>query len=118
MSTRTLISAKMKGMVYTIYCHHDGYPEHIVPLLLNHYNTQEKVEALIMMGDTSAIYETLEACEPYAKNGEPYKDNTPNISTRWNRDSEYSYQYFWDGKKWLIATGQSMSASLSKKEIS
>jgi hypothetical protein len=42
MSTRTIISAKMRGKVYAIYCHHDGYPDHIIPLLRDYYNTQEK----------------------------------------------------------------------------
>ncbi|GMO52263.1 MAG: hypothetical protein Pg6C_17770 [Treponemataceae bacterium] len=64
MSTRTIISAKMYGKVYSIYCHHDGYPEHIIPLLRDCYNTQDKIEALIMLGNTTAIYETLENAIP------------------------------------------------------
>ena len=31
MSTRTIISARMKEKVYAIYCHHDGYAEDNAP---------------------------------------------------------------------------------------
>jgi hypothetical protein len=100
-----MISAKMRGMVYSIYCHHDGYPDHIAPLLLNNYNTQEKIEALIMLGDTSAIYETLEKCDPYTKRGETWEDNAPQISRAWQPHIDYYYEYYWDGEKWLYAMG-------------
>ena len=102
MSTRTLISAKMVGKVFTIYCHHDGYPAHIAPLLLEVYNTQEKIEALIMLGDMSSIGETLDTCDTYTKRGEPYKENAPAIHNEWKQteDVEFLYEYYWDGEKW------------------
>ena len=116
MSTRTLISAKMQGKVYTIYCHHDGYPEHIIPLLRDCYNAQEKIEALIMLGDTSAIYETLEKCRPYAdgtENGEPYEKNAPEITDKWSR-SDFLYEYYWDGKEWFYSIGTKSPQPISE----
>ncbi|GHV89896.1 hypothetical protein AGMMS50268_03990 [Spirochaetia bacterium] len=103
MSTRCLISAKILGKVFTIYCHHDGYENHIIPLLRDHYNTQEKIEALIMMGNTSAIYETLDQCSPYAdgsENGEKYENNAPTITERFVLNPAYYFEYYWDGKEW------------------
>ena len=114
MSTRCLISAKMLGMCFTIYCHHDGYPEHIVPLLRDQYNTQEKIEALIMMGNTSAIYETLEKCEPYTKRCESYEDNAPTISAEFKRHTSYYDEYYWDGEKWLYFEDRKLPVPILK----
>jgi len=99
MSTRTIISAKMKGKVHAIYCHHDGYPDHIAPLFLDTYNTQEKIEAPIALGDTSAIYGTLEECDPYTKYGE---ELSIEITDEWVRHDDFLYEYFWDGEQWLF----------------
>jgi len=115
MSTRTIISAKMKGMVYAIYCHHDGYPDHIAPLLLDVYKTQDKIEELILLGDTSAIYETIEKCDPYTKRGESAEDNAPEITHNWKRRdcNDFNYQYFWDGQQWLFVYKESALTPLS-----
>jgi hypothetical protein len=56
-----------------------------------------------MRGDTSAIYETPEACSPYAegKNAEPYEDNAPVISQEFKINMTYYYEYYWDGEQWF-----------------
>jgi hypothetical protein len=115
MSTRTIISAKMRGKVYAIYCHHDGYPEHMAPLLLEHYNTQEKIEALIMLGNTSSIYETLEECNPYArgKYAEPYENNAPTVTDEWERHENFYFEYHWDGQQWLYVEDRKFPKPLS-----
>jgi hypothetical protein len=113
MSTSTIISAKMKGKVYSIYCQHDGYLEHIVPLLRDCYNTQEKIEALIMMGDTSSIYETLEKCDPYTRSGESYEENAPEIVDEWELHEDFYYEYFWDGQQWLYVAGRMLPKPIS-----
>ena len=38
-----------------IYTHSDGYPEHHGPILLEHYNTSEKVAELLGLGDLSVL---------------------------------------------------------------
>jgi hypothetical protein len=43
------------GSVSLIYCHHDGYPSHNGKILLEDYNTTEKVEALMALGDLSVL---------------------------------------------------------------
>lgn len=56
MSTRSNIGMLMPdGTVRGIYCHFDGYPEHHVPLLTEHYATAERVAALIDLGDISTL---------------------------------------------------------------
>jgi hypothetical protein len=36
-----------------IYVHWDGYPSHMIPILRKNYNTVEKVEELLSLGDLS-----------------------------------------------------------------
>ncbi|MDR1897110.1 MAG: hypothetical protein LBR10_10005 [Prevotellaceae bacterium] len=116
MSSRAIISAKMRGKVYAIYCHHDGYPEHIIPLLRDCYNTQEKVEALIMMGNTSAIHETPEECDPYTKYGESYEKNAPTVTDEWELHNGYYHEYFWDGEQWFYVEGRMLPKPISAWE--
>jgi hypothetical protein len=42
-----------------IFCHWDGYPEHVGKMLKEHYNTPKKVEELISLGDIDCLYETI-----------------------------------------------------------
>lgn len=62
MSTRSLICKEVeKGRGYIcIYCHFDGYPEGVGDTLLKYYNTSEKVDALIALGDISFIDKSIE----------------------------------------------------------
>jgi len=56
MSTRSSISLKVnEDTIRTIYCHFDGYLSHNGKILLEHYDTYEKVEALIALGDLSVL---------------------------------------------------------------
>ena len=52
--------------IYTIYCHHDGYPDYMYPMLNNYYGTLEKASALVSLGDASYIAENLEASGPHS----------------------------------------------------
>jgi len=58
MSTRSQI-AKLEsdGKVKSIYCHFDGYLSNNGELLLNYYNTEEKVNELIALGSLSTLDE-------------------------------------------------------------
>lgn len=58
MSTRSQIAKLLPdGKVKSVYCHSDGYPEHNGDILLNHYNTDEKVDELIALGWLSFLDE-------------------------------------------------------------
>ena len=45
--------------ITTIYCHWDGYPSHHTPILLNNYNTEEKIRELIALGNISVLAENI-----------------------------------------------------------
>ncbi len=60
MGTRSdIIVHRADGKWARIYCHWDGYPEHNGFLLFEHYASQEKAEALVALGDLSALAETI-----------------------------------------------------------
>jgi hypothetical protein len=57
MATRSLIGKlnSDKTTVDYIYCHWDGYIGHNGKILHEHYNTLEKVDALLALGDLSSL---------------------------------------------------------------
>jgi len=62
MGTRAAIIVKVGNKYKGIYCHNDGDPDgtHCVGFhLFNHYNSQERAEALVALGDISGLYEHL-----------------------------------------------------------
>ncbi len=61
MSTRSYIAMKTGENTYrVVYCHYDGYPEYNGRMLLEHYNTQERVKKLLDLGCISSLHEKLE----------------------------------------------------------
>lgn len=61
MGTRAAIIVKVGNKYKGIYCHNDGNPDGtgVGNILFNFYNSQERAEALIALGDVSAVYEHL-----------------------------------------------------------
>ena len=56
MSTRVWIAKELdNGKYRSIYCHSDGYPSHTGMILLKHYDTEEKLDELLKLGDISII---------------------------------------------------------------
>ena len=86
MSTRSRIGILYgDGTTETVYCHSDGFPEHQVPILTGHYDTIEKVEELIDLGDLSILKERIAPAE-----GEPhgfdYNDRAEDVTVAYHRD--------------------------------
>ena len=60
MATRSNIGiVNDDGSVTGIYCHWDGYPEHVGKMLLKHYNDFDIVCELMDLGDLSCLAENL-----------------------------------------------------------
>lgn len=60
MSTRSRIGVQdADGSIRSVYCHNDGYLEHVGQTLLDHYSDPAKVEALIALGDLSCLGQEL-----------------------------------------------------------
>ena len=60
MSTRGVIGMQQPdGSVWAIYMHHDAYVAGVGAILGGWYETPEKVEALLALGDLSSLGTTL-----------------------------------------------------------
>lgn len=56
MSTRSFICVEQDDGSYKgVYCHSDGYLTYNGAMLLDHYNSREKADALIALGDLSLL---------------------------------------------------------------
>ena len=75
MATRSNIAIENQDKtVSVIYCHHDGYIDSVGKLLQEKYNTREKMEELISLGDISSLGETIEETVAYHRDmGEKLK---------------------------------------------
>ena len=61
MSTRcTIAILNENGTVNQIYCHHDGYFSYVGKILLECYDTPDKINALMELGDLSSLGKTTE----------------------------------------------------------
>jgi hypothetical protein len=60
MSTNAGIALRSGETFQTIYCHWDGYPSNMLPILREHYNSTELAAKLISYGDASYIAAKLE----------------------------------------------------------
>lgn len=86
MSTRSNISMELpNGKYKTIYCHFDGYPEHNGELLLNYYNTKDKVEKLLSMGNLSSLAQKIDP-QDGTKHSYKYEDRQHDVCVFYNRD--------------------------------
>lgn len=62
MSTPSIVATKTRTGYLGIYVHYDGNSEYMKENLKK-FNTRQKVNRLIELGDMSAIRETIEECE-------------------------------------------------------
>ena len=112
MATRSAIGyLQPSGSVRAVYCHYDGYPSHQLPILENHYNSTDKVKALIKPGSMSSLRTSKtwgsEDQDPqplyYYERGDshikPITSGKPLVT--WFEDHDCEYLYVWDGNKWI-----------------
>lgn len=55
MSTNATIAIKTDKGYEAIYCHNDGYPGYMYPMLRDYYGSWERATALVSFGDASFI---------------------------------------------------------------
>lgn len=107
MATRSLIGIKMGNIVKTIYCHWDGYPEHVGELLVHDYNTPALITELMELGDLSSLDATPASCVAYHRDrNEPYgmveaRDVDPDQLMSVGNDYGVNYVYVYnDENEW------------------
>lgn len=86
MSTRSLIARQIDDDLYrTIYCHMDGYLTHNGAMLLDHYNTSEKVDELLKLGDLSYLAPKLNP-DPTKPHSFDYDERQEGVTVAYGRD--------------------------------
>lgn len=102
MSTNATIIVQRQGMneYASIYTHYDGYPSHHGKILLENYDTYEKVSELIQLGQLSSLHETPDTCVSYhrARGDDKVIFLSDNLTD--HTDFEYAY-LFRDGIWWI-----------------
>jgi hypothetical protein len=108
MATRSRIAIENQdGSVTSVYCHWDGHIETNGVILNNNYNTKDKVEALIELGNLSSLDKTLETTVAYARDrGEDshqatYSNVEELFEDGFSSGVEYVYCFTKDGI-WLV----------------
>ena len=108
MATRSRIAIENQdGSVTSVYCHWDGHIETNGVILNNNYNTKDKVEALIELGNLSSLDKTLETTVAYARDrGEDshqatYSNVEELFEDGFRSGVEYIYCFTKDGI-WLV----------------
>ena len=91
-----------------IYCHYDGYPSYMLPILREHYNTIEKVEELLALGDLSLLDVRV---KPYPDEAHDFDNPALGVTIAYHRDrgedlvftsSRQEYNYIFNGETWEI----------------
>lgn len=108
MATRSTIGIRHEdGSVTKIYCHWDGYIEHNGGILQKYYNTAEKIEPLLSLGNLSVLGPKPEAddtwesrdferCKPYTLRGEEWGQASP------SQMEEYNYLFDESEGAWIV----------------
>ena len=123
MATRSRIAIENQdGSVTSVYCHWDGYISGVGRTLTQHYNTKDKVEALIELGNLSSLDKTLETTVAYARDrGEDSHQATYSNVEELFEDGfgdivEYVYCFTKDGI-WLVGTLESNNVAVLSEVI-
>ena len=131
MGTRSSIAMKTEDGIRAIYCHWDGYIDHNGRILKEFYSTDEKVKALLDLGDLSSLRQEIGEQQDFDAK---YKENPElpmfeNWRLAYGRDRGETdveaqtfedvktwveaeaerwceYFYLWDGRDWIVSNGK------------
>ena len=117
MATRSRIRMTLPtGETKSSYCHWDGYPSNMGPLLKENYNTTEKVRELLELGALSYLAPKVKP-EPGERHS--FDRPAPDVTVAYHRDrgeklmvghdSPEEYDYVWDGEKWNLKDDYSVT---------
>lgn len=120
MSTHCGIAIKTEEGYSTIYCHHDGMPSYMLPMLTENHNSEESAAKIVSLGDASFIEKAIEpttdshtfdkpergVCVFYHRDrGEPWDDTAPEINTKESLLNYFWYAYIWENGCWNAYKG-------------
>lgn len=115
MATRSTIAMKTDTGYSYIYCHYDGYTEHNGRILLDHYTSEGKIQALIALGSLSYLAENVCHLPDQAHS---WASPAPGVCVAYHRDRgdnlcvsdvQYldeidaeEYNYVWENGSWRL----------------
>lgn len=86
MSTRSYIAKQIGEDKYlTVYCHNDGYLSYNGAMLIDHYNSEEKVDELLKLGDLSCLCEKINP-DPSKPHSFDYGERQKDVTVAYGRD--------------------------------
>ena len=86
MATRSAIGIKHGDRIKAVYCHWDGYVEHVGLCLHTYYQSSVKVNNLISMGDISGIGADIGEKHEFGNRAEYLPDGCARECTFYTRD--------------------------------
>ena len=126
MSTNARIGLQLNGGIVSVYHHWDGYPQWLGRILKTHYNTKEKVSALIDGGDMSTCWadelwgkklpEGKYAPEYYSLRGEDCPPRLDKNVKQFIEDGE-EYGYIYRNGEWVCYNTRSWDDNFGQKEV-
>ena len=106
MSTRSNIVYDTGNSVTAVYCHHDGYLDHNGRILFEHYNSEDKVEALIELGDFTSLKPTIEETRKKVMRSHSFEPEIYRTLDQYMyqaHGSDIDYIYLWDKYMWWVS---------------
>lgn len=116
MSTRSRIAvAQDDGSVKSIYCHWDGYPAYNGKMLMQHYNSKSLADALVAMGDMSALDVDIELSTFYNRDRSEALNVSEDSSVEdfvedFVGDIFEEYAYLYKDGEWVCYIGENSNA--------
>lgn len=90
------------GSVSYVYCHFDGGPSEMVPLLTKFYNSYASSRALVELGELSSVGQTLNECRAYHRDMGEFYEIWNDTDAEKMHLQEYNYLYRSSAKGWWI----------------
>lgn len=104
MSTRSLIGILNEDdTVDWVYCHWDGYIDHVGRMLRDHYKSEPKIRELLLNGDLSSLEEEISMIKFYDKEKSFSKSGSVNRYLNENHFQSFLYLFIPKKNEWLIA---------------
>jgi hypothetical protein len=118
------------GKYARIDCHLDGYLSHNGRILLEHYQSQDKIDRLMALGHLRGLGADIgkkhpldsphhrDVCDAYGRDGGETGTQAlvgDELRSVWPKDASEVYTYLWDGTEWLVRA-KGAEALMSLKE--
>ena len=107
MSTHAIIAISDGINIRASYVNYDGYPSHTGDILNAHYNSPDKINSLIDLGELSAIGTDTDHCQAYGRDRgesgtEPRKFASLSDLIEYGKSYYAAYIYLFEDDRWVV----------------